>query len=82
MATMDLREGRDFRIKDAVLLCLFLTGMRVPAESVLYLFHVNLEILYNLAFLGMVLVIVRQFGKKELAVIMKGRKVPAAVSGG
>jgi hypothetical protein len=76
MITIDLWKDKDFRIKDAVRLCLFEMGIRVPVELGLYLFHLDLKILYDAAFLGMTLIIVRQFGKKELSVILRRRDIP------
>jgi membrane protease YdiL (CAAX protease family) len=78
MVNIDLWKGRDFRIKDAVLLCFFETGIRFLADWLLSLFRINLNIVFDIACLGIVLVIARQFGKKELPAIMKRRKVPAA----
>jgi hypothetical protein len=79
VVSIDLWKNNDFRIKDGVLLCFFLIGIRFPVELLLYLFHVDLEILYDMAFLCIVLFIARQFGKKEISAIIKWRNIPAAV---
>jgi membrane protease YdiL (CAAX protease family) len=78
MVNIDLWKRTDFRIKDAVLLCLFELGTYTLIEFLLYLLHIDLGIIYDIAALGIVLGIARQFGKKELPAIMKRRKVPAA----
>jgi membrane protease YdiL (CAAX protease family) len=78
MTNIDLWKDNNFRIKDAVLLCLFELGIRTLAGLLLYPFHIDLNIVYDIVGLGIVLVILRQFGKKELPAIMKRRKVPAA----
>jgi membrane protease YdiL (CAAX protease family) len=78
MVNINLWRHKDFSIKDAVLLCLFEMGLRFLADLLLFLFHINLSIVMVIARLGIVLGIVRQFGRKELPAIMKQRKVPAA----
>jgi membrane protease YdiL (CAAX protease family) len=78
MVNIDLWKRKDYRIKDAVLLCLFEMGLRFLADLLLLLLHINLNIVMVIVRLGIVLGIVRQFGKKELPAIMKRRKVPAA----
>jgi membrane protease YdiL (CAAX protease family) len=54
-------------------------GIRSLVDLLLSLFHINLNIVFDIACLGIVLVIVRQFGEKTLPAVMKRRKVPAAV---
>jgi hypothetical protein len=78
MITIDLWKNKDFGIKDGALLCLFLLGIRVPVDALFYLFHINMAVLYDASCLGMVVAIARRFGKQELPVIMRRRKVPAA----
>jgi membrane protease YdiL (CAAX protease family) len=78
MIPIDLWKNRDFGIKDGALLCLFLLGILVPVDVLLYLFRINLDVLHDAIFLGMVILIARRFGKNELPVIMHWRKVPAA----
>jgi membrane protease YdiL (CAAX protease family) len=78
MVNIDLWKRKDYRIKDAVLLCLFEMGLRFPADFLLSLFHINTDIVFDIACLGIVLGVARQFGKKELPAIMKRRKVPIA----
>jgi membrane protease YdiL (CAAX protease family) len=78
MVNIDLWKRKDFRIKDAVLLCLFELGICSLAGFLLRLFRINLGIVYDIAGLGIVLAILRQFGKKTLPAVMKRRKVPAA----
>jgi hypothetical protein len=62
-----------------VLLCLFELGIRFAVEAALSLFRIDLRILYDLIFLGITLVIARQFGKEEVPALMKWRKIPGAV---
>jgi membrane protease YdiL (CAAX protease family) len=79
MVNIDLWKDKDFRIKDGALLCLFLMGTLAPFDVLFYLFRINLKIMERLAFLGMVLIIARRFGNRELPAIMKWRKISAAV---
>jgi membrane protease YdiL (CAAX protease family) len=76
---LDLWKRDSFRIQDAVLLCLFLIGIQFLSTLPLYIFRVNLEILYDMVFLGIILVMLRQSGKEELSRILKRQKVPAAL---
>jgi membrane protease YdiL (CAAX protease family) len=62
-----------------VLLCLFELGIRFAVEAALSLFRIDLRILYDLIFLGITLVIARQFGTKEIPALMKWRKIPGTV---
>jgi hypothetical protein len=39
VVSIDLWKNNDFRIKNGVLPCLFLIGIRFPVELLLYLFH-------------------------------------------
>ena len=76
---LDLWRRDTFRIKDAVLLCLFMTGIRVLPVLQIYIFHVNFSIVYDLVLFVIVLIMLKQSGKDELKKIMKWRKIPAAL---
>jgi membrane protease YdiL (CAAX protease family) len=81
---LDLWKRDAFRIKDAVLLCLFLTGVRFIPPLLFYFFRVNspaaaLSLVYDLVLLGIVLIMLKYSGKDELKKIMKWRKIPAAL---
>ncbi|MDR0641818.1 MAG: CPBP family intramembrane metalloprotease [Treponema sp.] len=76
---LDLWKRDSFRVKDAVLLCLFLIGVRFLSALPSYVFRVDFGILYDLVFLGIVLVMLWQSGREEMAGILKWRKVPAAL---
>jgi membrane protease YdiL (CAAX protease family) len=73
---LDLWKRDSFRIKDAVLLCLFLIGMEFLSLLPLRMFRINLGILYDLAFLGIVAVMLKRSGKGETREVLKWRKVP------
>ncbi|MDR1902562.1 MAG: CPBP family intramembrane metalloprotease [Treponema sp.] len=68
-----------FSVKDAVQLCLFLLGCRTLAELLLYLFRIDLILVYDIAFLVVVIFIIKKSGKKELDSILQWREVPAAL---
>jgi Na+/H+ antiporter NhaD/arsenite permease-like protein len=76
MIELDLRKQEHFRIKDAVFLCLFLMGIHFLSVLPLRIFHINLVILYDLAFFGVVVVILRKSGREEMRKILKRRKIP------
>jgi membrane protease YdiL (CAAX protease family) len=75
MLEIDLWK-RKLTVKDAVLLCLFLIGVQALSTLPLYLFRVNLLILYDLALLGIIVAIFRKSGKEELKKVLKWRKIP------
>ena len=76
MIELDLRKQDHFRIKDAVFLCLFLIGIHFLSILPLRIFHINLVILYDLVFFGIVMVILRKSGREEMRKILKRRKIP------
>jgi membrane protease YdiL (CAAX protease family) len=73
---LDLWKRDNFMIKDAVLLCLFLIGIHFLSVLPLRIFRVNLIILYDMIFLGIVLVMLKQSGRDEIKKILKWRKIP------
>jgi membrane protease YdiL (CAAX protease family) len=74
---LELWERDNFRMRDAVLLCLFLVGVEFLSVLPLRVFRVNLIILYDIVFLGIVVLMLRQSGRAERREILKWRKVPA-----
>jgi hypothetical protein len=76
MIELDLWKLDHFRIKDAVFLCLFLMGIHFLSVLPLRIFHINLVILYDLVFFGIVMVILRKSGGEEMRKILKWRKIP------
>ncbi|MDR1618450.1 MAG: CPBP family intramembrane metalloprotease [Treponema sp.] len=76
MITVDLWKRNNFRMKDAVLLCLFLTGTRFLVDLALLLTGVNLVLLYDIAFLGIVIAMIMRSGRGELGKILRWRTVP------
>jgi membrane protease YdiL (CAAX protease family) len=79
MIELDLWKRDNFRIKDAVLLCLFLTGTQSLSVLPLHIFRVNLAILYDLVFLGIVVIMLRHSSKEEMNRILKWRKIPVPI---
>jgi membrane protease YdiL (CAAX protease family) len=68
-----------FNIKEAVLLCFFVIGLRFLADLVLLIAHVSFPLVYDLAFLGIVLGIAKRMGKKAFSAIFAFRTVPVHV---
>jgi membrane protease YdiL (CAAX protease family) len=79
MIELDLWKRDNFRIKDAVLLCFFLIGIHVLSVLPLRIFRVNLRILYDMVFLGNVIVMLKQSGRDEVKKILKWRKIPVSL---
>ncbi|MDR0878336.1 MAG: CPBP family intramembrane metalloprotease [Treponema sp.] len=65
-----MQDQKKFTIKEAILLCFLLLGVRFVIELLLMLFHINAEIIYSMAFLGIVIGIVARSGKGELSRIL------------
>ncbi|MDR0655719.1 MAG: CPBP family intramembrane metalloprotease [Treponema sp.] len=76
MIGFDLWKLDHFRIKDAVFLCLFLMGIHFLSVLPLRIFLIDLIILYDLVFFGIVIVILRKSGGEEMRKILKWRKIP------
>lgn len=68
-----------FNVKEAVLLCFFVIGVRFLAELALFVVHVSFSLVYDLVFLGIVLLIAKRMGKKAFSAIFTFRTVPVHV---
>jgi hypothetical protein len=76
-ARLDLWKQHTFTIKDAALLCLFLTGAMFLAALPLRILRLDFIILNDAVFLGIVAIMLRQSGRPERREILAWRKVPA-----
>lgn len=76
MTVMDIWKRDNFRIKDAVLLCLFVTGVRFMMYLALMFTPVNFSFLNDIAFLVIVIVMVKRSGRDELNKILRWHTVP------
>jgi membrane protease YdiL (CAAX protease family) len=70
---------KNFTIKDGILLCLFLTGLRFSAEVLLFLLHVRFDLIYDAVFLTIVILIARRLGRTAVRNILRYRPVSVYV---
>jgi membrane protease YdiL (CAAX protease family) len=65
-----MNSARSFTLKDAVYLCCFLIGIRFLADLLLFLFHIRLDLFYNISFLVLVIFTAKKLEKTTIASIL------------
>lgn len=68
-----------FNVKEAVLLCLFVIGVKSLTDFTLRIVHVSFPLVYDLAFLGIIMVISKRMGKKAFSAIFPFRVIPVHI---
>jgi membrane protease YdiL (CAAX protease family) len=74
-----MEPAKNFKIKDAVLLCFFLMGVRFITELMFYVVKINAALVYDIAFLVIVIFIIKNFGRQELYKILAFRPISVYV---
>jgi membrane protease YdiL (CAAX protease family) len=68
-------ETEQFRIKDGIMLCFFLMGVRFAVDLPFMLLGVRLDLVYDLVFLGIVILIVRRYNRDLLRAMLSFKPV-------